>query len=246
MLSLIQSATAVSPNITASFLALGGSAPYVYSVVAGGAGGTINSSTGVYTAPASMNTQPSQISDTILVTDSLNATATASIVVGNVLILFCDILQTYLGLAPGRVYVWDQKLSQTIDSDLYIAVSVPMCKPFGNNISFDPSGGNLTANQTVNMQATFDVDLISRGPVARDNKELVLMAVRSPYAEQQQEANAFQIARLSTNFINLSEVDGAAIPYRYKISFKIIYSVTNSVPVSYYNTFQSPGVATNP
>lgn len=245
-LSLTQSATAVAPNITASFYAIGGSTPYMYSVRANGAGGTIDSSTGVYTAPATMSSDPSQASDVIQVRDAAGRTATASILVGNALILLCDILQSQLDLPSDHIYLWDQKIIQPTDSELYVAVSVPICKPFGNNRSYDGSGSGLEEEQTVNMMAQVDLDIISRGPAARDEKEFVLMALMSTYAEQQQEANSFYISRISNNFINLSNVDGAAIPYRYKISFRMQYSVTNKVPVSYYNVFQSPTVATNP
>lgn len=243
MISLAQTLTAILPGLTSSFLASGGTSPYVYSVRLNGAGGTIDASTGLYTAPAQMGSTPQTLYDTIQVRDSLGAIATASILVGSTLLLFCDILQTYLGLPQGRVYLWDQKIMQPTDSALYIAVSVPSCKPFGNNKSYDSNGNAL---QSVNMLATLDIDIISRGPAARDQKEQILLALMSDYSELQQEANSFSIGRLPTGFLNLSGIDGAAIPYRYKISVNMQYSVSSSQAVPYFNTFASPTVATNP
>ena len=109
-LALAQSKTALAINLTASFLASGGSSPYAYSVLPGGAGGAIDSSTGLYTAPAVVPSDPSLLYDTIQVTDSLAATASAQILVGTPLLLFCEILQRQLGLANGRVFIWDQKI----------------------------------------------------------------------------------------------------------------------------------------
>lgn len=236
-LSLTQTATALAAKSVASFLAIGGTSPYVYSVVAGGAGGTIDPGTGVYTAPPVVDSHPQKGYDTIQVTDSLSVVATSQILVGTPLILFCDIIQNQLVLANGRVYLWDQKIMQPTDSDLYVAVSVPTCKPFASSNRATSNGGSLDANQFVSMLATLDVDIISRGPAARDRKEEVILALDSNYSRQQQEANSFYVGKISTAFLNLSEVDGAAIPYRYRISVNMQYAVSRALPTSYFDDF---------
>lgn len=247
-LILTQSKTALSPNLTASFLAVSGSSPYVYSVRPGGAGGIINSSSGVYTAPATVSSDPKKLYDTIQVKDSLGAIATAQILVGTPLLLFCEIIQQEMDLEPGRVWLWDQKIFQFTDSDLYIAVSVPSCKPFGNNTGIDGSGSGLESVQTINMLATLDIDAISRGPAARDRKEEIVLAFNSIYAQSQQEMNSFYIGKLppGSRFLNLSEVDGAAIPYRYRISVNMQYTVSKIKPIQYYDTFSDAELVVDP
>lgn len=246
-LSLTQSLSAIGPARRASFLALNGTPPYTYSVRAGGAGGSINSS-GVYTAPATVSSDPSRLYDTIQVRDSLLSQATAKILIATPLLLFCEILQRELGLDDGRVYLWDQKLLQPTDEGLYVAVSVLTCKPFGNTVSIDGSGSGLDAIQSVNMMATLDIDIISRGPAARDRKEEIILALASLYAQAQQEANSFLIGKLppGSKFLNLSIVDGAAIPYRFKISVNLQYAVKKVKPVDYFDTFRNVSVATDP
>lgn len=234
-ISITQTATAVGANAPASFLASGGTAPYVYTVLPGGAGGTINPSTGAYVAPATVSSDPVQGTDTIEVTDALAATAQATILVGTPLILFCDIIKKELGLADGRVYLWDQKINQPTDSDLYVAVSMLTCKPFGNGNKQSTDGTQTT--QSVNMYALVDIDIISRGPAAFDRKEEVILALESDYARRQQDANSFYIGKLSTSFVNLSEVDGAAIPYRYKITVAMQYFVSKTKPNEYFDDF---------
>lgn len=242
-LVLTQNYTAIGPNIIASFLGVGGQRPYSYAVVSEGAGGVINSRTGVYTAPAIANASPTHVSDTITVTDAASATASSKILIGTPLILFCDIIQQGMGLADGRVYLWDQKLFEPKDYDLFIAIAMPSPKPFGNNTVYtsDPSG-NLSQAQSVNMYAVLDIDIISRGPAARDRKEEVILALNSTYSESQQEANSFKLGKISTNFINLSPVDAAAIPYRYRISCAMQYCVEKITPVQYFSNF--PGYTT--
>lgn len=243
-LALSQTATIIGSNAPASFLANGGTAPYAYSVLTGGAGGTINASTGQYRAPFVLSSDPQLAFDTIQVTDSLAATATARIQLGTPLILFCDIIQKEMGLADGRVYLWDQKLTQPKDNALYIAISVPTCKPFGNSNRLNPDG--VTSTQYVAMQASLGIDIISRGPSARDRKEEIILALNSNYSRQQQAANSFYIAPLSTAFLNLSEVDGAAIPYRYRISVNMQYAVVKVKPFDYFDDFETVEVDTNP
>lgn len=236
-LTLTQTATALGPNIQASFLGINGTSPYTYAVLSSGAGGSIDPTTGVYTAPAIINSDPKKLYDTIRVTDSLAATATARILVGSPLLLFCEIIQKELSLPDGRVYLWDQKIMQPTDNDLYVAVSVPSCKPFGNTNRWKTTLSGLEQSQFVSMAAQVEIDIISRGPSARDRKEEVIIALESNYARQQQDANSFYIGKLSTGFLNLSEADGAAIPYRYKISVAMQYAFQKARPIDYFDTF---------
>ncbi len=90
------------------------------------------------------------------------------------------------------------------------------------------------------------LDIISRGPAARDQKELVIAALNSNYSEQQQEKNAFYIGKISTGFANLSNIDGAAIPYRFHISCAFQYTVTVSQAIPYLDSFQTSVVDINP
>lgn len=242
-LTLSQSATAIAPRCQTSFLALGGTGPYAYSIAAGGAGGTINASTGIYIGPAYFNSNPKENTDIIIVEDAAGDSAKARILVGSPLLLFCDILQQGLGIPQNKVYLWDQKIMQPTDYGLYVAVSVASAKPFGNSNSF--SGADNTQDQFVSMMATIDMDIISRGPDARDRKEEVILALNTQYSQQQQNANSFYIGQLSNRFINLSDVDGAAIPYRYRISVNMQYLYQKQMPAQYYDDFSGPDVIEN-
>lgn len=234
MISILQSYTAIGPSLSSFFSGTGGYAPYSYAVLPGGIGGSITAS-GVYTAPATAHSGVDQVK----VTDITGATATAQILVGGPLFLLCDIIQTELGLASGRVYVWDQKIMQPTDGGLFVAVSVLSCKPFGSTVSLDAQGNSQAS---VNMQATASIDVMSRGPDARDRKEEVLLALNGFYSQAQQEANSFYVGKISTGFVNLSNPDGAAIPYRYNVSVALQYFYTKQKPTPYFTTFPTVSV----
>lgn len=245
VLTLTQSATATTPNVQASFLAIGGTAPYTYSVAANGAGGAVNATTGVYLAPVAVSPNPSQLYDTIVVTDSSTPqqSTRARILVGTPLLMLCDIIRNQLGLSADRVYLWNQKIMQPTDDGLYIAVSVPTYKYFGN--VNEQSANGLTQQQFVAVRALVDIDIISRGPAARDRTHEVVMALNSVYAQQQQDANSFSIGRIPTNVLNLSMVDGAAIPYRYKFSIGMQFAASKTQPMPYFNSNFTSSVVTD-
>ncbi len=245
-LALSQSVTAVGPGITAGFLGVGGVAPYSYAVQPGGAGGFIDSVTGLYTAPAVVNFAAAKSTDMIVVTDSLSAQASSTILVGSVLELFCDILQHELGLANDHIYLYNQKIFQPTDSSMYIAVGVLNAKPFGNVVENDGAGSGFRAKQYCNMKASLDINVISRSTEALLRKEEVIMALKSNYAAQQMDANSFSIGQLPVNFANVSGIDGAAIPYRFTITVNIQYTMPKTVSVPYYDTFAAASVTTNP
>jgi hypothetical protein len=226
VLALSATTLAITPLNSAIFSATGGTAPYTFSVTPGGVGGTINSS-GFYTAPNSTGT------DIVVVTDSLSVTASLTILVGNALELFCDVIQNQMGLAQGRVYLWDQKIDMPKDDGLFIPIQVLSCKSFGNQNNYY----NGSSYQSTNFQALLSIDIMSRGPSARDQKELVIMALNSFYAQSQQQQNGFYIAQLSSGFTNLSVQDGAAILYRFNITVQIMYAVSQVTSVPYYDTF---------
>jgi hypothetical protein len=222
-LSIFPTRLAVVPGAVRSFVGRSGTPPYTYAVVGSG---TILPD-GTYTAPAA----PTR--DIVQVTDALLATASAQVTVGSPLQLFCDILATEMSLSADRVYLWDQKLFQPKDSGLYIAVGVVSCKPF-SNITREVNG---TEEQSTNFLAVLDINIMSKGSDARDRKEEIVMALKSNYARQQQEAGAFSIATIPTGFVNLSQEDGAAIPYRFTISVQVQYSVTKTKAIPFYDSF---------
>lgn len=236
-LTLLQNNTAMTVNLTTPFQGVGGVEPYAYSVTPGGVGGSIDSTTGIYTSPNALG------DDQIVVTDSMLATAMATIRVLSPLELFCDVIQQGMGLADGRIWMYDQKVNEPKDSSLYIVVQVLVPKVFGSSTKLDNAGNTV---QGVNVGATLSVDIKSRSTEALLRKEEVIMALSSSYAESQMELNSFYIAPITSAFVNISQLDGAAAPYRFNLSVNIQYFVKKTTAVAYYDTYQAVAVTTEP
>ena len=143
MITVTAGTLALAPGLQTGFAASGGVGPYTFAVLAGGSGGSIHPTTGVYTAPPAISEDPKKAYDTIVATDTLLATGQAKLLVASPLTLVCDIIQRELTLDQSQVYLWDQKINIPKDERLYIAVGVMMVKPFGNTNFSDSSGAGL-------------------------------------------------------------------------------------------------------
>lgn len=246
--TLSATSQAVGPGRPSSVLAIGGVGPYVYSVIPGGAGGSIDPSTGVYLAPLTLSTDPRLSFDTILATDSTPVTPLTGTIQMNVLDtlnLVCDIIRKEMTLTDDQVYIYNQKFIIPKDSRIYVPVGILSLKPFGNTNQMAPVTGGFTSVQSVNVMATLDINILSRSTEALLRKEEVLMAVASNYSLQQQQLNSFSLAVITKSLVNLSNVDGAAIPYMFTFSLNVQYFISKISAVPYFNTFPTPAIYTN-
>lgn len=247
MIQLDPSQLALRTNRTYSVGAAGGTAPYVWTFQSNQSGGTVTA--GSDSSQATYAAGPEYGVDVIRVTDSGGSTATMQVGVDTVAQLVGDIVANGLGLGSDQVWQWDQKVDIPTDSRLYCIISVVSERAFGQSNFADggaSDGDPLTSVQGVNIQARIGIDILSRGNSARDRKDEVLLALNSDYAETQQELNQFFLGKGPMTFINLSQVDGAAIPYRFHIEVNVLYAVTKRTLVPYFDTFETPTVTTEP
>lgn len=231
------SRAAVRRGLTKNFSAFGGTEPYAYKVLKGP--GSIDGTTGVFTADDTSGLC------VIQVTDFIGLKKNATILIGTPLELFCDIIQQELGLDDGRVYLWDQKVNSPNDYGLFVAVAAMTPRAFGNKMDYVDVNGALYEEQSINFMTTLSVDVISRDNSARDRLEEVVMALKSTYSQQQQEANSFFVSTLPSAIVNLSEIDGAAIPYRFNFSVSIQYATKKTKQVPFYGSFSTPTIEVN-
>jgi hypothetical protein len=244
---ILQSTYAIGPTISTFFLGTGGVEPYLYEVLPGGAGGTINASTGVYTAPAVVPLDPSKFYDTIRVTDYNGSTSITRILIGDPLQLVMEVLRRVMALPEDHVYLYNQKIFQPTDSDLYIAVRVENSSAFGNINQAVPTLAGMDNYQAVSMIDTIGFDLISRSTAALKRRPEFLRVWASDYAQSQQNLNGYLMGRDPLRpMIMIPDLDGAAIPYRFRASYLIQYADKFVQPSAYYDTFTAPEITTNP
>ena len=175
---------------------------------------------------------------TVNVTDDFGRTSTATILVGSPLELFCDVLQVALGLDPGRVWLWNQKVNEPTDSGMYIVVRVISTHVFGQSTGFCSSDTGLNQVQSSYINVMLQVEVKSRSDEAVWRLPEIAQALGSYYSQSQQEFNSFAIFPGVGEIVDLSGEDGAAIPYRFSVPVRIQLTKQRVTPVPYYDTFQ--------
>lgn len=153
-----------------------------------------------------------------------------------ILKIICQIIEHELNI-PGQVWIYNNKINIPADEKLYVVVSFLTEKLIGNNLHYENTENGVNEISTVNTLASIGIDILSRGTAARDRKAEILMALFGTYSQQKQEANSFQISRMGFNITNVSEAEGAAIPYRYNLTFNVTYATSKTKAVDYYDTF---------
>jgi hypothetical protein len=240
MISVQATVPALAQGRTSYFFASGGTPPYTYKVRSGGAGGAIDPSTGLYTAPELLGI------DTINAFDSLGALGSTSILIGDVIQLVGDILRSQMGLGVDQIWEWNQKEQVPNDSRFYISVRAMSDKPFANVTHLGTADAGVTAFQFVRAQTTLQIDFFSRSQSIVPLRFNPLFAMQSIYSQQQQEANAFSLSALPRSFLNLTEKQGAAILYWFSIHANVRYFVPKSGAVPYFSQFNPPLIYTDP
>lgn len=240
MLTIAPAFAELAQGVPRNFSGFGGVEPYAYTLSGVGA---IDAASGTYTAPATLPRAKDQVA-TVIVTDANGDTAEADVYICTPLQLLGRIIQRELGLQEGHVYLWDQKINEPKNEGLFIAISALNPKCYANTNTFNPATN--AQEQSSSWATGVDIDIISRGPEARDRKEEVVMALKSQYSVQQQELNSISIASIPTAIRNLSELDGTAIPYRFNFSVNLLYNIKKIQAAAYMDTFPAPTVSVDP
>lgn len=233
--------SALAPGLQASFLASGGTAPYTYSV---DGRGTIDPSTGLYTAPATVaNVAP--FFDTVIATDSMGVTAQATIITCSPWMLLMEIIQRSLGLDQQMVWFENQKFFEPENAmaGMWLVLMFPGTKTYASGIhpAGTPDGGGPAWDQTekwANFSGTVDIHILSRDLSALNRKEEVVMALTGPYSRSQQEANGIGIYRIPHNMIDLSVVDGDSIPWHFVLSIELQYGTSRVFPTEFFESVE--------
>lgn len=233
-----QNLKAIAPNIETMFGQVGAVGSFTFSILPNGAGGTIDSATGLYKAPQLTNYNPKKFIDTIQVEDSLGTTATATIMVLPAIGLLAHIIQVEMGLSESQVQLYQQKFNVPNDSNVYVAVGMLTQKPFGSSKTYKDIGSGLNEVVSTMWKCIAWVEIYSSTNLAFLRKEEIAAAIFSTYSEQIQEANNFKIAKMPSQFTNISSADGPGVPYRFNISVNLSYTVSKEKPVPYFDQYE--------
>lgn len=152
-----------------------------------------------------------------------------------------DLPQNYGTTSRGDVIpcvvIANQNIKLFNTEKLQITVKTIGCSDYSNrNEVKTDTKGNLVEYQYLNQQRQMQIDVYSMNNEARQRFWEVITALKSVYAEQQQDLYNFKIGTL-TNSRNLSGIDGGSDINRFAITFNVLVHYTKSKVISYYDSF---------
>ena len=100
-------------------------------------------------------------------------------------------------------------------------------------------------SQSLLKSEIIQIDIISKNSEARLRKEEIILAIKSNYAQRQQEIYDIQISMLPSSFLDLSEIEATARINRYAISVRVNSIYTKTKDTDYYEIFQDTEVKVN-
>lgn len=146
----------------------------------------------------------------------------------------CSILQGYLELENGQVYLRQEKISLPKDFKFSISVGfIGAGKALGTTrrgVESETVSTTMAHNVVIEIYGrTFDV---------LTKKDEIILAVNSSLSMEIQQANGFYIAPNPSSQNDLSGLDGASIPYRFQLTFHIQYKIEKTKTQGYYDSFE--------
>ena len=147
-----------------------------------------------------------------------------------------DVIRYNLNLQEDRVNIYNAKFNIPNDQYLFIGVEYKFSKIYASKSETIDVTGIFSEKQGLNTQEHYAVIIFSRNTDALLRKEEVVQALGSVYARQQGDTYGFSIARIG-QIQDLSNLEGAAILYRFEINVVMLCRYEKTIPIAWYGTF---------
>lgn len=148
-----------------------------------------------------------------------------------------DIIKEIMGLSDQQIFIYNQdfKLPQT--SGLFVVIQYNTSQIYSSTNEFEPT--DVGANEILVTQTREDytINVMSKDDTARTRKEEVILSLNSNYSRNQQELYQFKIGRVTGNFTNVSELEGAGFYNRFALPISLLAHYSKTVSTPYYDIF---------
>lgn len=158
-----------------------------------------------------------------------------------------DILRHEMNLKEDQTVLKDQAFGIPPDERLYISVGLMGGHTFAvkNRWVNNPVDNTLRQDQSVNRRELLSIVLYSKSTAALERNWEIPLALNSTYAQQVQEAQSFNIAKVPLSMGDISDQEGAARLYRYSYTWAILTAYQKTTDIEYFDSFATPEVVSN-
>ncbi len=153
----------------------------------------------------------------------------------NLLTIICDIIQNELSLSDGQVMAYNPDIPAPTTPGLYVVVGYISGKAIGNTAAVKDEDTGISEDQSVTMLENIQIDLMSIDTSALDNKEQIILALHSDYAQKITETNIIRIFRIPSQFNDISQVEGHGILNRFTMTITVNAVYTKNKVVDYFD-----------
>lgn len=150
--------------------------------------------------------------------------------------LLRDIIQQEMILDDDQIYIYAQPNIIPTDKRLYVVIEYKYSKVYSNRNLTPVNDGIITEEQNVNTQEFLTVQLFSRSFEALQRKEEAAMALRSVYAQQQQEKYSFKMS-VNPQILDLTSLEASAMLYRYDLPIVFLSAYQKIKTVAWYDSY---------
>jgi hypothetical protein len=148
-----------------------------------------------------------------------------------------SLIKGYMGLTDNQIWLKNEKAPKPIDRTLFVELGFMSLKPIGSSIVNDTTTVGTTViyreSLKTNMQAIVEINIAGRTFDVINRKEEIIGALRSSNSREMQCSKGCFIGSHPLTMIDISELDGVEIPYRYNMTYAVQYLVTTTHTTTY-------------
>lgn len=151
--------------------------------------------------------------------------------------IVADIIKEIMGLTDQQIFIYNQDFKLPETSGLFIVIQENTVLPYSNNnefVSTEEGANEVLSSQT---KEDYTINVMSKDDTARTRKMEVVLSLNSNYSRNQQELYQFKIGRVTGNFTNVSELEGAGFYNRFALPISLLAHYSKTVSTDYYDTF---------
>jgi len=149
-----------------------------------------------------------------------------------------DILKNCMVLTDQQIFIYNQDFKLPETSGLFIILQYNNSTNYSSTNTFIPADEGEEGGQeciAMNAKEEYTINIISKNDEARQRKEEVIMSLNSNFSKDQQGLYQFQIAQISSSFVNVSELEGAGMLNRYAINISLLAHYSKTMDTTYYD-----------
>lgn len=148
----------------------------------------------------------------------------------------CKIIQDYMELQDGVVFVKDEKISMTKLKAFNVSVGFMSVKPIGTSRRMISAGQEQIGTTMAGQVA---IDIYGRDYDVVERKEEIIQAMNSTACKEAQLTSGFMIASSPSSFNKVPDIDGASVLYRFQAIFNIQFIKTKTKTIDFYDQFRN-------